>query len=227
MSVSRRRPTRNDQLPQATPRLFGLIYWLPRPQSWPLVTRPASPTGQDSKRLAAAGYAQALKILSDRRPGLEALARGLLEYETLSGDEIKARLAGTPPTREGNSKPLPQTASAISRQRLFALQGRRHGGATVGKFVWPWREDFETKKRRAVKLDLIRVGFSAIRDLQPATRRSYIVSWPFYCDAIDPRRQIPDHIIETCSGTISNRYSPGESTPRLRRDCSTTILKLI
>jgi cell division protease FtsH len=66
------------------------------------------------KRLVAAGYAQALKILSDRRPELETLARGLLEYETLSGDEIKALLAGTPLTREGNNKSLPQIASAIS-----------------------------------------------------------------------------------------------------------------
>jgi cell division protease FtsH len=59
------------------------------------------------KHLVAAGYGQALKILSDRRPDLETLATGLLEYETLSGDEIKALLAGTPPTRGRNSKLLP------------------------------------------------------------------------------------------------------------------------
>jgi cell division protease FtsH len=52
------------------------------------------------RRLVAAGYGQALKILTHRRPELDTLARGLLEYETLSGDEIKALLAGTPPTRE-------------------------------------------------------------------------------------------------------------------------------
>jgi cell division protease FtsH len=46
------------------------------------------------KHLVAAGYGRALKILADRRAELETLARGLLEYETLSGDEISALLAG-------------------------------------------------------------------------------------------------------------------------------------
>ena len=53
------------------------------------------------KRLVTTGYRHALKILTDRRPDLETLARGLLEYETLSGDEIKALLAGEPLTTRG------------------------------------------------------------------------------------------------------------------------------
>jgi cell division protease FtsH len=51
------------------------------------------------RHLVATGYGQALKILTDRRAELETLARGLLEYETLSGDEIKALLAGKPVPR--------------------------------------------------------------------------------------------------------------------------------
>ena len=39
-------------------------------------------------------YAEAKRILTERRDDLEALAKGLLEYETLSGDEIQQVLRG-------------------------------------------------------------------------------------------------------------------------------------
>ncbi len=39
-------------------------------------------------------YSEAKRILTERRADLEALAHGLLEYETLSGDEIQAVLRG-------------------------------------------------------------------------------------------------------------------------------------
>jgi cell division protease FtsH len=39
-------------------------------------------------------YAEARRILTERRDDLEALAKGLLEYETLSGDEIQQVLRG-------------------------------------------------------------------------------------------------------------------------------------
>ncbi|HVE23307.1 MAG TPA: ATP-dependent zinc metalloprotease FtsH [Acidocella sp.] len=39
-------------------------------------------------------YAEAKRILTERREDLEALAKGLLEYETLSGDEIQQVLRG-------------------------------------------------------------------------------------------------------------------------------------
>ncbi|MDE8346676.1 MAG: cell division protein FtsH, partial [Acidocella sp.] len=39
-------------------------------------------------------YAEAKRILTERRADLEALARGLLEYETLSGEDIKTVLRG-------------------------------------------------------------------------------------------------------------------------------------
>ena len=39
-------------------------------------------------------YAEAKRILTERRDDLEALAKGLLEYETLSGDEIQMVLRG-------------------------------------------------------------------------------------------------------------------------------------
>jgi cell division protease FtsH len=51
--------------------------------------------------------------LTDRREELETLAKGLLEYETLSGEEIKDLLAGKPPVREGFSEPSQPRASAV------------------------------------------------------------------------------------------------------------------
>src|SRR5437764_932501 len=57
------------------------------------------------KRLVEEGYAEANSILTEKRAELETLARGLLEFETLSGDETKDLLAGKPPVREGLTEP--------------------------------------------------------------------------------------------------------------------------
>ena len=50
------------------------------------------------RRLVEAGYAEAQRILTEKREDLHALAKALLEFETLSGDEIKGLLNGKPPT---------------------------------------------------------------------------------------------------------------------------------
>src|ERR1044071_6046012 len=44
------------------------------------------------RRLVEAGYSEANKILQEKRAQLETLAKGLLEFETLTGDEIKTML---------------------------------------------------------------------------------------------------------------------------------------
>ena len=51
-------------------------------------------------------YAEAKRILTERRDDLEALAKGLLEYETLSGDEIKQVLRGEKITRKVVDEPM-------------------------------------------------------------------------------------------------------------------------
>jgi cell division protease FtsH len=65
------------------------------------------------RRLVEEGLNEARQILTDRREELETLAKGLLEYETLSGEEIKDLLAGKPPVREGFSEPSQPRASAV------------------------------------------------------------------------------------------------------------------
>src|SRR3954447_17514415 len=65
------------------------------------------------RRLVEAGYAEAEHILTTKRADLETLAKGLLEFETLTGDEIKDLLEGKPPVREGVTEPVAPRASAV------------------------------------------------------------------------------------------------------------------
>ena len=57
------------------------------------------------ERLVKTGYATAQRVLIEKRTELEVLAKGLLEYETLSGDEIKRLLAGKRAVREAMNEP--------------------------------------------------------------------------------------------------------------------------
>ncbi|MBV9510381.1 MAG: ATP-dependent zinc metalloprotease FtsH, partial [Caulobacteraceae bacterium] len=52
------------------------------------------------KRLAQGGYDEAKRILTNKLDDLHTLAKSLVEYETLTGDEIVAVLKGIRPTRE-------------------------------------------------------------------------------------------------------------------------------
>jgi cell division protease FtsH len=52
------------------------------------------------KRLVQDGYDEAKRILTEKLDDLHTLAKALLEYETLSGDEIMGALKGVAPNRE-------------------------------------------------------------------------------------------------------------------------------
>ena len=54
-------------------------------------------------RLVEAGLADATRIISEKREDLETLAKGLFEYETLTGEEIVELLKGHPPIRDTGS----------------------------------------------------------------------------------------------------------------------------
>ncbi|ALK10504.1 ATP-dependent zinc metalloprotease FtsH [Blastochloris viridis] len=71
---------------------------------------------KEVRRLIEEGHQEATRILTEKREGLEALARGLLEYETLTGDEIKNLLDGNPPVREIEPEPAQTRSSAIPRR---------------------------------------------------------------------------------------------------------------
>jgi cell division protease FtsH len=64
------------------------------------------------RRLVEAGHDEARRVLEEKRADLEILAKGLLEFETLTGDEIKDLLTGKRPTRESAIDP-PSRSSAV------------------------------------------------------------------------------------------------------------------
>ncbi len=49
------------------------------------------------KRFISEAYSRAFQILTEKKTEWERLAQGLLEYETLTGDEIKRVIRGEPP----------------------------------------------------------------------------------------------------------------------------------
>ena len=55
---------------------------------------------EEVKRMIDDAYTSAFKILTDKKEEWERLAQGLLEYETLTGDEIKRVMNGEPPSSE-------------------------------------------------------------------------------------------------------------------------------
>ena len=65
------------------------------------------------RRFVENGYNEATRILTEKRADLEALAKGLLEFETLSGDEIIDLLNGKKPNRESVLEPATPRASAV------------------------------------------------------------------------------------------------------------------
>ena len=65
------------------------------------------------RRLVEMGHAEATSIITTKREQLEALAKGLIEYETLSGEEIIALLDGRPPVRDTGDEPPAPRGSAV------------------------------------------------------------------------------------------------------------------
>jgi len=59
------------------------------------------------KRIVQTGHDEARRILTEKLEELHILAKGLLEYETLGGDEIVNLLKGVPPTREDEQEVKP------------------------------------------------------------------------------------------------------------------------
>ena len=65
------------------------------------------------RRLVEAGLSEARRIVTEKREQLEDLAKALIEYETLTGDEIIGILQGRQPVRETDDTPPPTRASAV------------------------------------------------------------------------------------------------------------------
>jgi cell division protease FtsH len=76
------------------------------------------------RRLVETAESSTRKILTEKLEDLHKLAKALLEYETLSGDEVRALLRGEPIVRPSVDEP-PPTAKAPG--------GRRSSVPTAGQ----------------------------------------------------------------------------------------------
>ena len=73
---------------------------------------------KEIRRIVEAGHDRAKFLLKEHADELEKLAQALLEYETLSGDEIKTVLGGGSIDRGGVSAPsLPSAGSSIPKSK--------------------------------------------------------------------------------------------------------------
>ncbi len=82
------------------------------------------------RRLVQQGFDTAMRILTAEREKLEVLAGGLMEYETLSGDEIIGLLNGKTPVRDsGDDTPaVPPRGSPVPTTGARPKPGHEPGG---------------------------------------------------------------------------------------------------
>ncbi len=85
------------------------------------------------RRLVDEGHARATQLLTDHKDQLAIVAEALLEYETLSGDEIKALLDGQKPDRSGIDANAPRSlgtgGSSIPKTKRPGIGGAAAAGA--------------------------------------------------------------------------------------------------
>jgi cell division protease FtsH len=67
------------------------------------------------RRLIDEAYTEARKILTDHHDEFVAIAEGLLEYETLTGEEIKALIRGEKPSRDLGDDTPTNRGSAVPK----------------------------------------------------------------------------------------------------------------
>jgi cell division protease FtsH len=65
---------------------------------------------EEVKRFVDEGYQTAQKVIRENIDDLHAIANALLEYETLTGDEIRGLLSGQMPLRDVETEPAPKVS---------------------------------------------------------------------------------------------------------------------
>ena len=83
------------------------------------------------RRIIEETYTKAKQILTDRIDDLHTLAKGLLEYETLTGEEIKALLRGERPVRTPYDEPEPPGQARPAATVPSAGRQREPGGIQI------------------------------------------------------------------------------------------------
>jgi cell division protease FtsH len=83
------------------------------------------------RRIIEETYTRAKQILTDKIDDLHTLAKGLLEYETLTGDEIKGLLRGERPVRTPYEDPEPPQTTRPAATVPSAGRSRGEGGIGI------------------------------------------------------------------------------------------------
>jgi cell division protease FtsH len=83
------------------------------------------------RRLIEEAYTTAMNVLTKKKKDWIALAEGLLEYETLSGDEIRDLLAGNKPSRDLGDDTPTSRGSAVPKAGGTA-KGKKKGPEPEG-----------------------------------------------------------------------------------------------
>ena len=87
---------------------------------------------KEVRRFVEEGYGEARRILTEKIEDLKTLALGLIEFETLSGDEIKDLLAGKQPVREVPEDTPPSGDQPSSSVPSFGKPRDGQGGGLGG-----------------------------------------------------------------------------------------------
>ncbi|MBM3541280.1 MAG: cell division protein FtsH, partial [Alphaproteobacteria bacterium] len=92
----------------------------------------ASAIDAEIRRLVQEGEAKARGIITERIEDLHTIAKGLLEHETLSADEIRTLLRGEPIVRPTEPPPAPKAGSGGGRRGSVPTSGPKDKGAPGG-----------------------------------------------------------------------------------------------
>ncbi|TMM55245.1 ATP-dependent zinc metalloprotease FtsH [Sulfitobacter sabulilitoris] len=87
---------------------------------------------EEVRRFIQEGYDRAVSIIKEHETEFERLAQGLLEYETLTGDEIKRVMNGEPPTAGPDEDDKPDQGSAPSVTAIPKAKGKKSPPADGG-----------------------------------------------------------------------------------------------
>jgi len=83
---------------------------------------------EEVRELIDTGYATARRILTEHREEWERLAQGLLEYETLTGEEIQKVIDGEALDRSDDNSTPPASPGGKPRLASIPKAGKKRGG---------------------------------------------------------------------------------------------------
>ncbi len=84
------------------------------------------------KRFVEEGYSQAQEVIRKNMDDLHAIAQGLLEYETLSGDEIRGILEGKEPVRESDDDSATKGTGVPSAGKAAKKKSKKPSSSSDG-----------------------------------------------------------------------------------------------